>query len=238
MGSKAARADVLIEQCWIRVDRGIPGDAELWPTSASPLYGPPRARKSCTTSDGTWSGRLLGGTTPRDGQRARKEAAENAKEEGERQAKYYNAHRSEVAYQVGDEVMKKNRILSLATRGISSKLAPKFANPMKIVAITGTNTVRVMDGDGQKEEVLHVSHLKPFSRPESDDDTGVDVDEEPQSPRDGTSDPGMSDPPEVSGAPSTVADVINDVNSLKQDYNITSPMRNTSRRSYGYTTMK
>ena len=31
---------------------------------------------------------------------------------------------------------------------------------------------------------------------------------------------------------------INDVNSLKRDYNITSPRRNTSRRSYGYATMK
>ena len=138
--------------------------------------------------------------------RVRKEAAENANEEGERQAKYYNARRREVAYQVGDKVMKKNRILSSATRGISAKLAPKFAGPMKIVAITGTNTVRVVDEDGQNEEVLYVSHLKPFSRTESVDDTGVDVDEEPQSPRDRMSDPVMSDPPEVSGAPPTVAD--------------------------------
>ena len=69
-----------------------------------------------------------------------------------------------------------------------------------------TGVSRVTDEDGQNEEVLHVSHLKPFSRTESDDDTGVDVDEERQSPRDEVSDPVMSDSPEVSGAPPTIAD--------------------------------
>ena len=92
----------------------------------------------------------------------KKQAAAKSAEEHQRQATYYNAHRREVEYKVGDLVMKRNRILSSAAQGISAMLAPKYAGPLKVTEVTGSNTVKIIDVHGKSEEVLHVSHLKPF----------------------------------------------------------------------------
>ena len=91
----------------------------------------------------------------------RKRAAAQVADEQRRQAAYYNAHRREVSYEVGGLVMKRNRFLSSAAQGISAKLAPKYAGPLKITEITGSNTVRVIDEKDASEDTLHVSHLKP-----------------------------------------------------------------------------
>ena len=118
---------------------------------------------------------------------------------------YYNARRREVEYKVGDLVMKRNRILSLAAQGILAKLAPKYAGPLKLIEVTGSNTVKVVDDHEKNEEVLHVSHLKPVDDAAESSDVSVakeDDIEEPQPPRETTNDPVMSDPPEVGGAPS------------------------------------
>ena len=134
----------------------------------------------------------------------KKRAATKSAEEHQRQATYYDARRREVKYEVGDLVMKRNRILSSAAQGISAKLAPKYAGPLRITEVTGSNTVKIVDEHGKNEEVLHVSHLKPLNDAAESSDVSVaeeDDIEEPQPPREATSDPVMSDPPEIGVAP-------------------------------------
>ena len=59
---------------------------------------------------------------------------------------------------------------------ISAKLAPKYAGPLKIIEITGSNTVRIIDEKDASEEILHVSHLKQYYD-ESSNQSGEEVDE-------------------------------------------------------------
>ena len=143
-----------------------------------------------------WTERL------RDMESLRKRAAAQAADEQRRQAAYYNARRREVSYEVGDLVMKRNRILSSAAQGISAKLAPKYAGPLKVLEVTGPNTVRVIDEKDASEETLHVSHLKPYHE-EGSEDSGEEVAdvEDAQPPREVASVPVTSDPPEIGGAP-------------------------------------
>ena len=91
--------------------------------------------------------------------------------------------------------MKRNRILSSASRGFSTKLVPKYAGPLKVIGITSSNTVKVVDEHEKIEEVLHVSHLKPLDgAAESSDISVAEEDDigEPQTPRETTCDPVMS----------------------------------------------
>ena len=103
----------------------------------------------------------------------RKRAAAHAVDEQQRQAAYYNARRREISYEVGDLLMKRNRVLSSAAQGISAKLAPQCAGPLKITEITSSNTVRVVHEKDASEEILHVSNLKPYNDEDSDE-TGED----------------------------------------------------------------
>ena len=98
--------------------------------------------------------------------------------------------------------MKRNRVLSSAAQGISAKLTPKYAGPLKITEITRSNTVRVIDEKDASEEIHHVSHFKPYND-EGSDESGEEVDdgEDAQPPREETSVPVMRDPPEDGGAP-------------------------------------
>ena len=134
--------------------------------------------------------------------RVRKRAAAHAADEHRRQAAYYNERRREISYEVKDLVMKRIRVLSSAAQGIPAKLVPKYAGSLKITEITGSNTVRIVDKKDASEEILHVSHVKPYNDEDSDE-TGKEVDdaEVTQLPREETSVPVTSDPPEVGGAP-------------------------------------
>ena len=81
---------------------------------------------------------------------------------------------------------------------------PKYAGPLKVIEITGSNTVKVVDEHEKHEEVLHVSHLKPLDDATESSDVSVaeeDDIEEPQLPWEATSNLVMRDPPEVGGAP-------------------------------------
>ena len=89
-------------------------------------------------------------------------SASRASEEHARQAVYYNARRREHSYKVGDLVWKINRVLSSAAQEVSAKPAPTFAGPYRVMAKTGSNTLKVADMNGAGEETLHVSHLKPY----------------------------------------------------------------------------
>ena len=89
-------------------------------------------------------------------------AADNAAKAQQRQARYYNASRREVRYNLGDKVWKRNRVLSSASQSVAAKLAPKFAGPYTIAAQLGQNVYEVVDQDGKSVGKAHVEDLKPF----------------------------------------------------------------------------
>ena len=90
-------------------------------------------------------------------------AADNGSKAQKRQARYYNASRREVRYNLGDKVWKRNRVLSSALQGVAAKLAPpKFARTYTIAAQLGSNVYEVVDQDGKSVAKVHVEDLKPF----------------------------------------------------------------------------
>ena len=103
-----------------------------------------------------WSTRML--ALP-DGQQI---AADNASKAQKRQARYYNASRREVRYNLGDKVWKRNRVLSSALQGLAAKLAPKFAGSLTIAAQLGPNVYEVVDQDEKSVGKVYVEDLKPF----------------------------------------------------------------------------
>ena len=51
----------------------------------------------------------------------------------ETQAKYYDKHRRERHFKVGDLVLKRERVLSNKEKDIAAKLSDKFSGPYKVV---------------------------------------------------------------------------------------------------------
>ena len=90
-------------------------------------------------------------------------AADNASKAQKRQARYYNASRRAVRYNLGDKVRKRNCVLSSALQGVTAELPPpKFAGAYMIAAQLGPNMYEVIDQDGKSVGKFHVEDLKPF----------------------------------------------------------------------------
>ena len=89
-------------------------------------------------------------------------AADNSTAAQQRQARYYNASRRDVKFDLGEKVLKRNRILSSASQGVAAKLAPKFTGPYTISAQIGSNVYELKDSDGRPIGKVHVEDLKPF----------------------------------------------------------------------------
>ena len=89
-------------------------------------------------------------------------ASDNAPKAQKRQARYYNASRREVRYNLGNKVWKQNRVLSSALQSVAAKLAPKFNSPYTIAVQLGANVYEVIDQDGKSVAKVHVEDLKPF----------------------------------------------------------------------------
>uniref|UniRef100_A0ABD2WS82 RNA-directed DNA polymerase n=1 Tax=Trichogramma kaykai TaxID=54128 RepID=A0ABD2WS82_9HYME len=75
-------------------------------------------------------------------------AARNSRNAQERQAKYYDARHRDVVYHVGDQVWRKNRILSSSSGGIVSKMAPPFTGPYVVSKVLGSNVYEISDEQG------------------------------------------------------------------------------------------
>ena len=89
-------------------------------------------------------------------------AADNASKLQKWQARYYNASRREVHYNLGNKVWKQKRVLSSTFQGVAAKLAPKFVSLCTIAAQPGPNVYEVVDQDGKSVSKVHVENLKPF----------------------------------------------------------------------------
>ena len=86
----------------------------------------------------------------------------------------YDARRREPKFEVGDYVWKKNRVLSSTAQGVMAKLAPKYVGPYEILEKKGPNTYKLVDQEGDIEDLVHAEHLKPFfaeKEPEDDEET-------------------------------------------------------------------
>ena len=89
-------------------------------------------------------------------------AASQSRVAQDRQASYYDAGRREPDFKPGDRVWKRSHPLSLATKGIAVKLAPKFEGPYWITAVLGSNTYRLVSEGGQVEEVVAADQMKTY----------------------------------------------------------------------------
>lgn len=75
----------------------------------------------------------------------------------------YNLRRRPVEYTPGQQVWRKNKSLSDATKYYSAKLAPPYIGPFIIKRKTGTCTYELQDQTGQNKGVWHVQDLKLFN---------------------------------------------------------------------------
>ncbi|CAB0027829.1 unnamed protein product [Trichogramma brassicae] len=99
-------------------------------------------------------------------------AAKNSRNAQERQAKYYDARHRDVVYKVGDQVWRKNRILSSSSGGIASKMAPPFTGPFVVSEVLGPNVYEISNEQGNVVCESPTSDLRPidFEEDPSDDE--------------------------------------------------------------------
>jgi hypothetical protein len=102
------------------------------------------------------------------------EAKKSMEQAQQRQKKYYDAHRRDVAYDVGDQVLLSTKNIKLKTPGVwtspevrvahgSKKLMPKWIGPFPVTAIINPLAYRVELPDSLRiHDVFHVSVLKPY----------------------------------------------------------------------------
>ena len=80
----------------------------------------------------------------------------------ETQAKYYDKLRRERHFQVGDLVLKCERVLSNKKKDIAAKLSNKFSGPYKVVRRLSPVVFRLVDSRGNYAGKEHVRHLKLY----------------------------------------------------------------------------
>ena len=81
-------------------------------------------------------------------------------EASEKQAKYYNATRREVKFNIGDLVWKRKKMLSSAVNFVAAKLAKKFDSPYRITKLPSSVVVELETLDGKKVGKAHIKDLK------------------------------------------------------------------------------
>ena len=81
-------------------------------------------------------------------------------EASEKQAKYYNAMRREVKFNIGDLVWKRKKILSSAVNFVAAKLAKKFDGPYRITKLRSPVVVELATLDGRNVGKAHIKELK------------------------------------------------------------------------------
>lgn len=79
----------------------------------------------------------------------------------ERNKRIYDLRRRSQQYEVGDEVWRRNKCVSDATRFFSAKLAPRFLGPFIVKRKTGSWTYELQDDVGISKGIWHVQDLKP-----------------------------------------------------------------------------
>ena len=86
---------------------------------------------------------------------------ERIKKSSEKNKKAYDLRRRPEKFVVGQQVWKRNYVLSNATKFFSAKLAPKFTGPFTIVRAVSPWTYSLCDGSGRSAGIWHAKDLKP-----------------------------------------------------------------------------
>uniref|UniRef100_A0A1Y1JVH7 RNA-directed DNA polymerase n=1 Tax=Photinus pyralis TaxID=7054 RepID=A0A1Y1JVH7_PHOPY len=84
----------------------------------------------------------------------------------DRNKRTYDLRRRHVTYEIGDQVWRKNKSISDATKDYSAKLAPRFLGPFTIDRKVGYLTYALRDADRKPAGLWHVQDLKPYVEPE------------------------------------------------------------------------
>ncbi|XP_054010792.1 uncharacterized protein LOC128893675 [Hylaeus anthracinus] len=79
-----------------------------------------------------------------------------------RQARYYDSHRRDIRYRVGDLVWRRNRVLSSAADNVAAKLAAAFIGPFRVIKVLSPVVYEVETKGTRMIPKVHVSDLKPF----------------------------------------------------------------------------
>lgn len=87
---------------------------------------------------------------------------QNVSRAQEKQAKYYNRRRQDMHFDDGDAVWRRAHPLSDASKKFSTKLAPKWNGPYKIVKRLGPVNYKVSSFDGTFSDTIHVANVKPY----------------------------------------------------------------------------
>ncbi|CAB0042488.1 unnamed protein product [Trichogramma brassicae] len=130
-------------------------------------------------------------------------AAKNSRNAQERQAKYYDARHRDVVYSVGDQVWRKNRVLSSSSGGVASKMAPPFTGPYVVSQVLGSNVYEISDEQGNVVCSSPTSDLRPidFEEDTSDDEPISPVGEEISLPIEENSLPIEKNSPDIEESP-------------------------------------
>ncbi|XP_018406827.1 PREDICTED: uncharacterized protein LOC108782923 [Cyphomyrmex costatus] len=91
---------------------------------------------------------------------------ENLEAAYQKQATYYNRHRRNRVFSVGDLVWRRRNTLSSAAQGIAAKLAPKFQGPFRITCVVSSLVYELVALDGTAAGRVHVKDLKPYIAPD------------------------------------------------------------------------
>ena len=80
----------------------------------------------------------------------------------ETQAKYYDKHRRERHFKVGDLVLKRERVFSNKEKDIATKLSDEFFGPYRVVRRLSPMVFRLVDVREKYAGKEHVRHLKLY----------------------------------------------------------------------------
>lgn len=90
---------------------------------------------------------------------------ENLEAAHTRQARYYNLRRRDRRFAVGEQVLKRQHVLSSAAQNISAKLATKYHGPFTIARVLSPVVYELVDDSHRLIGKIHVKDLKPYSVP-------------------------------------------------------------------------
>lgn len=88
---------------------------------------------------------------------------ENLEAAHNRQARYYNLRRREHRFAVGEQVLKRQHVLSSAAHNISAKLANKYHGPFTIARMLSPVVYELRDRDNRSIGKVHIKDLKSYN---------------------------------------------------------------------------
>jgi len=90
---------------------------------------------------------------------------ENLEAAHNKQAHYYNLRRREHRFAIGEQVLKRQHVLSSAAQNISAKLATKYHGPFTIAKMLSPVVYELKDSFNRSIGKVYIKDLKPYNIP-------------------------------------------------------------------------